>query len=66
MSEAATEAVLESKCVFNLLRAMKTFPKTRSLQWKVGKAGAVAADNQHTLSQTSVERAAVRLDRFLS
>eukprot|EP00903_Cladosiphon_okamuranus_P010989 g10378.t1 len=53
---AATEAVLESKCVFNLLKAMKTFPKTRSLQWKVGEAGSVAAHNQHTLPKTSGEQ----------
>lgn len=45
LSEAATEAVLESKCVFKLLKAMKTFPKTRSLQWKVSEAVGVAAYN---------------------
>lgn len=41
LSAAVTEAVLESKCVVKLLKAMKTFPKTRSLQWKVGEAGGV-------------------------
>ncbi|CAM9176276.1 unnamed protein product [Scytosiphon promiscuus] len=31
---ASTKAVLESKCAFKLFKAMKTFPKHRSLQWK--------------------------------
>ncbi|CBJ33043.1 hypothetical protein Esi_0411_0009 [Ectocarpus siliculosus] len=31
---AATQAVLESTCVFKLVKAMKTFANTRSLQWK--------------------------------
>ncbi|CAN0442706.1 unnamed protein product [Pylaiella littoralis] len=31
---AATEAVLQSRCVFKLLKAMKAFPQARSLQWK--------------------------------
>lgn len=32
-----TAAILESKCVAKLLKAMQTFPKARSLQWKVGQ-----------------------------
>lgn len=37
--EAVTQAVLESTCVFKLVKAMKTFANTRSLQWKVCLAG---------------------------
>lgn len=30
-----TEAVLESRCVWRLVKGMNTFPTARPLQWKV-------------------------------